>query len=152
MPAAPPLSVQSVPLAFAAASVQTAAPLLHTTVPVLHAAPGLVAQASPATQALQTPLPLQTPPGQAVPAARGVPSTQIEEPDEQSITPAKHAAPALVVQADPARHALQVPLPLHTPPAHAVPAALGAPFTQTAAPLVQSTVPSAHGFALPTHD
>jgi hypothetical protein len=51
-----------------------------------------------------------------------------------------------VLQAIPAVHATHVPLPSHTPPVHAVPAARCPVVPHTGPPLEQSVAPRSHGF------
>jgi hypothetical protein len=123
--------------------------VLHDTAPATHAPPGFVAQAAPAEQATHAPLPLHTPPLQPVPAPRALPSTQTGPPEAHDVTPVMHAAPGLPLQAAPGVHATHAPLPLHTPPLHATPAAFAAPFTQVGVPVEQLIVPLEHDEGLP---
>jgi hypothetical protein len=136
----PPL--HAVPAGFAASFTHCGAPLAHSRRPVWQALV-LVPQLAPATQPTQSPEPSQTPPAHAVPAARPAPSTQVGLPAEQSMTPVAQAF-GLLEQAPPDTHGTQVPAPLQTPPAQAVPASLGASSTQIGAPEPQVIRPLAH--------
>jgi len=73
-------------------------------------------------------------------------------PDEQEVVPFLQTL-GLVVQAPPALHATQVPLPLQTwlgP--QVVPAAVLPPSTQVMAPVEQELVPVLQLVGLPVHD
>jgi len=143
---------QLVPAGLFAPSVQTGAPDAHATTPNLQA-PGFVAQLVPALHAMHAPLPLQTcPTPHDVPAAAFIPFTQVVVPELQSVLPAIHGAPGLVLHALPATHAPQLPPESHTwPEPQVVPAGLLLPSTQTPAPEVQLVTPlrqAAPGFVV----
>jgi hypothetical protein len=125
-------------------STQTDAPVSHEVTP-FRQTDGLVVQAVPAEHGTQVPLPLQTwfvP--QVVPAAVLPESRQTGAPVLQSMTPVLHGAPGLVLQALPASHVTQVPLPLHTMfEPHAVPAPMLSPSPQPG-DVPHVTMPSLH--------
>lgn len=114
----------------------TGPPLAQLMTPVMQSL-GLVVHEAPAVHATQLPA-LQTPPGQAVPAARLAPSTQTGEPELHEMLPALHGL--LGVHPAPALQGLHEPA-LQTPPGQAVPLALLEPLTQTPLPDEQSMTP-----------
>jgi hypothetical protein len=104
---------QLTPPARLAPSLQLVAPAEHAVVPCLHAV-GLPVQVCPATQAPQKPLPSHIcPPVHSAVAAFGMPSAQVDAPVTQEVTPSRQID-GLVLQACPAVHDTQVPLPLQT--------------------------------------
>ena len=98
------------------------------------------------TQAPQNPLPSHIcPPVQGVVDGFGVPSMQVDAPVRHEVTPLRQID-GLVVQAWPAVHATQVPLPLQTwlvP--HVVPDAVSPASMHFGAPVAQSMTPVLHG-------
>jgi hypothetical protein len=98
------------------------------------------------TQAPQNPLPSHSwPPVQGVVDDLGVPSMQVEAPVRHEVTPLRQID-GLVVQAWPAVHDTQVPLPLQTwlvP--QVVPAAVSPVSMHFGAPDAQSMTPVLHG-------
>lgn len=142
-----------VPGALLPPSMQRSAPVLQSVTPFLQR-PGLVAQVAPALQITHAPMPLQTRPApQVVPAATLPLSTQTELPELQSVRPATHGAPGLVVHTWLATHMPQLPFESHTwPEPHAVPAALLLPSTQVVAPVAHEVRPLRHaGLGLVVH-
>lgn len=136
----PPMHV--VPLVFGVSSTHCEEPEAHEVMPFRHAEPGFVVQAWPATQGLHEPL-RQAPPEHAVPFGLLPESTHSCMPEAHERMPVRQAAFGFVVQVPPPVQGLQVPL-RHTPPVQAVPLVFGLPSWQTAAPLLQSTVPLRH--------
>jgi hypothetical protein len=136
---------QVVPAARFVPSVQVVALPLHIVVPCLHA-PGLPVQLWFAMHTPQKPLPSQFgPPGQVAVFGLLEPSMQVDAPVVQEVMPFRQTD-GLVVQAEPAVHATQVPLPLQTwlvP--QVVPAAVFPVSRQRGAPIAQSTTPVLHG-------
>ena len=126
--------------------MQVIAPVVQVVVPFLQT-PGLPVQATPAVQATQVPLPLQTRSvPQLVPAVLLPLSTQVCEPDAQEFVPVLQT-PGLVVHVPPDVHTPQVPL-LHTMfVPHDVPFALFPISAQTGTPVTHEVVPTLHGFA-----
>jgi len=136
---------QLVPAVLLAPSVQVVALPLQVVLPCLHGL-GLPVQLWFATHAPQKPLPSHIcPPVQVAVAGLGVPSTQVDAPVKHEVTPFRQID-GLVVHADPAVHATQVPVPLHTRfVPQVVPAAVLPESRQRGAPLEQSTTPVLHG-------
>ena len=142
---------QLVPAALFAPSAQVVAVPEQVVVPCLHGV-GLPVQLWFATHAPQKPLPSHSwPPVQVAVAGLGVPSTQVDAPVTQEVTPFRQID-GLVVQAVPAVHATQMPEPLQTwllpqfEPAAVLPLSmhLGAPVVQSTTPVLQG----APGFML----
>ncbi len=131
---------QAVPGALFCPLPQTTAPVEQLTTPLTHSPPAFDVHEAPSVQLRQTPLPVQTPPAQAVPAPFALPSTQDGAPPTHEVTPVRQGL-GLPVQAAPGVHATQAPLPLQTPPLHELPAVRGEPLTHAAVPDVQSTTP-----------
>jgi hypothetical protein len=96
----------------------------------------------PEAQGTHVPVPLQTPPGQAVPAATLPEVVHTGPPDEQLVVPVVHALP--VLHDEPDAQGMHAPLPSHTPEGHAVPGGRWLAVTHTGAPLVQSIRPVSH--------
>jgi hypothetical protein len=95
-------------------SMQTDAPVSQDVMPLRQTA-GLPVQVIPAVHGTQVPLPLQTWLVPQVDPAGVLPeSRQTGAPVLQSMTPVLHGAPGFVLQALPASHVTQVPVPLHT--------------------------------------
>ncbi len=115
----------------------TGAPLEQTIAPVVHALP--VLHVMPAVHALQTPAPLQTPPAHGAPAAVFPVAMHTGAPLAHDVVPVVHALP--VLHTAPGTQALQVPVPLHTPPAHGDPAGVLPVGLQTRTPVVHEAVP-----------
>lgn len=128
-------------------SMQVCVPDAHDVVPTLQPGEGLVVQVTLATQPAQLPVAVQTWSGpQGVPGASGVESTQRVLPVLQSMTPARHGAPGLLVQGVPATHAPQKPFPSQTcPMPHIVPASRTSPSTQLWEPVAHDVVPTRQG-------
>jgi len=137
---------QLVPGALLLPSMHVWAPVAQDVVPFLQMF-GLVVHATPAVQATQVPVPLQTRSvPQLVPAVLLPLSTHVCAPDAQDVVPVLQT-PGLVVHAVPAVHGPQVPL-LHTwfvP--HDVPFALFPISAQTGTPVTHEVVPTLHAFA-----
>ena len=133
----------AVPAAALPFAVHTGVPVVHEMAPVRHAAVGV--HDVPPVQTEHAPLPLQTPPPQAVPAGALPVTLHTGAPVLQASVPVVHALP--VEHVEPATHGTQTPLPLHTPPVHAVPAAALLLAVHTGAPVVQESMPVEH--ALP---
>jgi hypothetical protein len=132
-------------------STQVCAPLSQD-VTLWVQAPAMV-QSRPATQALQTPVPLQTwPVPHSMPAGFGVAvSTQIDVPVAQEVVPSTQAF-GFVSQEAPATQATHAP-PLQTwSVPHVVPFAICVPVSmQVCVPVAQENVPATHGFGLVAH-
>src|SRR5262252_3584582 len=108
--------------------------------------PGLPEQLCPCVHEPQNPLPSQTwfvP--HAVPAPTfPVPSTQVDVPVRQEVTPVLHCD-GLPLHMVPAVQATQLPLPLQTMLVpHAVPPVLGVPSTHVCTPVVHEVTPFRH--------
>jgi hypothetical protein len=127
--------------------VHTGPPLEHEIDPVVHGLP--VLHDAPGEHATHVPLPLHTPPGHDVPAARLPEVPHTGPPVEQPIDPVVHGLP--VLHEAPFTHGTHAPLPLHTPPGHDVPAARLPDVVHTGPPLEQSIVPVVHGLPV-LHD
>jgi hypothetical protein len=118
---------------------------------------GFPPQASPSVQGVHTP-PLQTSgavgvTSQVVPFAFAAPSTQVEVPVEQEVTPEWQAPSGLVVQASPAVHGVQRP-PLQTRfEPQGVPFGSGAAALspQVCVPVLHEVVPVRHGSGFVAH-
>lgn len=104
-----------------------------------------LAHAEPVEHATQRPMPSHTPPGHAAPAGASPLLTHTAAPDMHAIAPVLHGL--LGVHAMPAVHALQRPMPSHTPPGHASPAGRLALVAHTGAPDAHEIIPVVH--ALP---
>lgn len=131
-----------VPGALLPLSMQRSAPVPQSVTPFLHA-PGLVPQVAPAPHVMHAPMPLHTRPApQLVPAVTFPLSTQTELPELQSVRPATHGAPGLVVHIWLATHMPQLPFESHTwAEPQAVPAILLLPSTQVVAPVAHELSP-----------
>lgn len=136
----PPLHV--VPFALLLPSTHTGLPVAQLMVPLRQAALGFVVQAVPPLHATHAPA-LHTPPVHVVPFILLLPSTHTALPDAHVMTPLRQAELGFVVHVAPSLQATHEPA-LQTPPLHTVPFDLGAPSTQTEAPLEHSTVPERH--------
>lgn len=146
---APPSALHDEPAGRWVVMAHIGEPELHWVAPLWHG-PGL--HPASATQLLQVPLPLHTPPGHATPAPTLLEeSTHTGAPLEQLVVPTLHTL-GLPLQLAPGAHGTQLPLPLHTPPEQAVPGALAAASTHTGAPLEHCVVPSLQAlFGLVVH-
>ena len=138
---------QAVPGGTLPTVVHTGAPDEQLIAPVVQGLP--VLQPAPATHGTHVPVPLHTPPGQVVPAATLPVVPHTGAPVVQLIAPVVHAFP--VLHAMPAVHVTHVPVPLHTPPVHGVPAGelpvaphTGAPLVHVSVPVRQAGMPVAH--------
>ena len=134
------------PFGLLPASTHVMVPVRQDVAPFLQLLVGLVVHAVPAVHARQVP-PLQTmfvP--QAVPFALLLPSTQVIVPVEQDVVPFLQLLVGLVTHAEPAVHALHVPL-LQTPLVpHEVPFATFPVSAQTDTPVTHDVAPVRHGF------
>jgi hypothetical protein len=144
---------QVVPFAFGAAlSTHAETPVAHEVTPTKQVF-GFVVQVWPAVQATQVDVLSHTrlvP--QVVPTAFGVLSTQLVVPVVHDVTPFVQAECGLVVQATPAVHAPQKPLPSHTRLVpQLVPPALLLPSTQVDAPVAHDVSPLRQAVGLPLH-
>jgi hypothetical protein len=150
---APPLQTRFVPQTSpfgsgtAALSTHVSAPVAHEVSPVRQKV-GFVVQSSPAVQAMQVPLPLQTwfvP--QTRPADFGVAVfSQVSEPVAHDVTPSTHAF-VLYAQGWPAVQALQTPPRQTWSGPQVVPFGFAVPVSmQTDAPVAQEVVPSTQLF------
>lgn len=119
-----------------APSTQTGLPVAHEMAPALQGF-ALPTQVPPGLQATHEP-PIHEPPGHEVPSPTLPDSLHTPAPELQSILPVLHGFAGL--QLAPALQGLHDPA-LHTPPGHAVPFILFAPFAQTALPELQSMLP-----------
>jgi hypothetical protein len=144
------LAPQGVPLGALPDSTQTGAPVLHVICPLLHGLPG-TGHSMPCMHPVQLPLALQTMSvPQEVPAATFVfASMQVGADPLQFSVPLWH----LLVgwHAAPIWQAVQVPawqtLPLPQP----VPFGLLSVAVQTGAPVVQTMLPTRHGWPVTSH-
>jgi hypothetical protein len=136
---------QLVPADLLVPSTQVVVPVLQLVVPCLQME-GLLAQLCPAVHMPQKPAPSHTwlvP--QLVPAALGVPSTQVGAPVVHETTPLAQLALGLVVQAAPCVQLMQLPVPVQTRLVpQLVPPGRGGPLTHTGPPLLQAMTPVKH--------
>lgn len=141
---------QLVPAARLPESTQVCAPVVHAVMPVRQPGFGLVVHELPATQAMQLPAEVHTRSGpHAVPAVTFVESRHRVEPVLQSMMPDLHGAPGFELHEAPATHAPQNPLASQLCAApHDVPAAFGAPSTQTCVPVAHEKRPARQGDGL----
>jgi hypothetical protein len=128
-------------------STHVCAPVVQEVTPATQALE-LVLHAAPAVQGTQAPAPLHTPPVHGLPAATSVVvSTHPCAPVTHELVPTLHGA-GLVLHAVPAVQGTQAPAPLHTPPAHALPAATLVTLPQLGPPPPQLTSPCVQGVGL----
>lgn len=106
--------------------------------PFVHGFP--VTHGMPVTHATHVPLPLQTPPVHIEPAGTLPANEQTGVPDPHAIVPVVHSLP--VPHMAPSLHAMHVPLPLHTPPVHPMPAVRAVVVMHTGMPVEQPITPS----------
>src|SRR5262245_57849800 len=135
------LAPQLVPAGLLPTSAQVRAPVAHEVAPVLHGF-GLVVHGWLALHATQAPAPSQTwPTPQLVPAPTFAPSAQVVAVPLHVVFPCLQAL-GLPVQVWFGAQAPQKPLPSHIcPPPHDAVIGLGAPSTQTEAPVVHDVTP-----------
>jgi hypothetical protein len=140
------------PAGLRASSTQTGRPALQSVMPRRQAAPGLVVQGAPETQARHAPVSSHTRSApHEVPAGAAMPSSQRGEAP-QTVTPRRQGAPAFDPHDAPGTHCRQFPPTQTRSTPHKRPEGAGGPSTQVEAPEAQRTTPSTQGvLGFPEH-